>query len=224
MGNFAIQKEFIFLYDRWQVDFMQVISNLTVPSKSCLCPILILKKTLKIFSFITLLLTNVKNLAVLQYTTWICKFKLGLLGYWNYICCFKVLSPHFQVFKMMTLFVSTWKAMSCYNDTYEEKKVYDKPAKSLAFILIPLLWRERITKLFRRNTSSPSITIERKNLFMNRSASIWIAVNYAHASCVKGKNISVTPRKAGIISSWFVLLQCPAEAMAWFSSKLFSKC
>ncbi|XP_021236266.1 protein sidekick-2-like [Numida meleagris] len=32
---------------------------------------------------------------------------------------------------------------------------------------------------------------------MNRSASIWIAVNYAHASCVKGKNISVTPRKAG---------------------------
>ncbi|POI32475.1 hypothetical protein CIB84_003773, partial [Bambusicola thoracicus] len=56
---------------------------------------------------------------------------------------------------------------------------------------------ERITKLFRRNTSSPSITIERKNLFMNRSASIWIAVNYAHASCVKGKNISVIPRKAG---------------------------
>ncbi|EOB08408.1 Protein sidekick-2 [Anas platyrhynchos] len=56
---------------------------------------------------------------------------------------------------------------------------------------------ERIQKLFKRNTSSPSITIERKNLFMQRSASIWIAVNYAHDSCVKGKNISLTPSKAG---------------------------
>ncbi|OXB80868.1 UNVERIFIED_CONTAM: hypothetical protein H355_016885 [Colinus virginianus] len=64
-------------------------------------------------------------------------------------------------------------------------------------ILTRTIARERITKLFRRNTSSPSITIERKNLFMNRSASIWIAVNYAHASCVKGRNISVIPRKAG---------------------------
>uniref|UniRef100_A0A8B9ZNM2 Fibronectin type-III domain-containing protein n=1 Tax=Anas zonorhyncha TaxID=75864 RepID=A0A8B9ZNM2_9AVES len=59
-----------------------------------------------------------------------------------------------------------------------------------------LKW-ERIQKLFKRNTSSPSITIERKNLFMQRSASIWIAVNYAHDSCVKGKNISLTPSKAG---------------------------
>ncbi|NXL83489.1 IL6RB protein, partial [Alectura lathami] len=59
-----------------------------------------------------------------------------------------------------------------------------------------LKW-ERIAKLFRRNTSSPSITIERKDLYMERSASIWVAENYAHASCVKGKNISVKPSKAG---------------------------
>ncbi|KAM9262269.1 interleukin-6 receptor subunit beta-like [Morus bassanus] len=59
-----------------------------------------------------------------------------------------------------------------------------------------LKW-DRIRKLFQRNTSSSSITIERKNIYMSRSASIWIAVNYAHDSCVKGKNISVTPSKAG---------------------------
>nr|XP_009677501.1 PREDICTED: leukemia inhibitory factor receptor-like [Struthio camelus australis] len=56
---------------------------------------------------------------------------------------------------------------------------------------------DRITKLLQRNTSSPSITIERKDIYMKRSASIWIAVNDAHESCVKGKNISVTPSKAG---------------------------
>ncbi|XP_074992985.1 interleukin-6 receptor subunit beta-like [Calonectris borealis] len=56
---------------------------------------------------------------------------------------------------------------------------------------------DRIPKLFQRNTSSSSVTIERKNLYMKRSASIWIAVNYNHDSCVKGKNISVTPSKAG---------------------------
>ncbi|XP_068280147.1 interleukin-6 receptor subunit beta-like [Nyctibius grandis] len=59
-----------------------------------------------------------------------------------------------------------------------------------------LKW-DRIPKFFRRNTSSSSITIERKDLYMKRSASIWIAVNYAHDSCVKGKNISVTPSEAG---------------------------
>ncbi|XP_075583286.1 interleukin-6 receptor subunit beta-like [Pelecanus crispus] len=59
-----------------------------------------------------------------------------------------------------------------------------------------LKW-DRIPKLFQRNTSSPSITIERKHLYMERSACIWIAVNYAHDSCVKGKNISITPSKAG---------------------------
>ncbi|XP_051499073.1 leukemia inhibitory factor receptor-like [Apus apus] len=59
-----------------------------------------------------------------------------------------------------------------------------------------LKW-DGISKHFQRNTSSSSITIERKSLFMKRSASIWIAVNYAHGSCMKGKNISVMPSKAG---------------------------
>ncbi|KAK2538823.1 interleukin-31 receptor subunit alpha-like protein [Columba guinea] len=59
-----------------------------------------------------------------------------------------------------------------------------------------LKW-DRIPKLFQQNTSSSYITIERKNLYMKRSASIWIVVNYPHGSCVKGKNISVTPSKAG---------------------------
>ncbi|OXB63320.1 hypothetical protein ASZ78_015655, partial [Callipepla squamata] len=89
--------------------------------------------------------------------------------------------------------------LACYKELSEDLTCTWLPApsdpNSINYTLF-LKW-ERITKLFRRNTSSPSITIERKNLFMNRSASIWIAVNYAHASCVKGKNISVTPRKAG---------------------------
>ncbi|KAI1240065.1 hypothetical protein IHE44_0011512 [Lamprotornis superbus] len=55
----------------------------------------------------------------------------------------------------------------------------------------------KIQKLFKRNTSSPSITIERKNLYIERFASVWIAVNYAHDTCAKGKNISVLPSKAG---------------------------
>lgn len=100
--------------------------------------------------------------------------------------------------------------------------LFQAAQKSLVFILLPFLWRERIQKLFKRNTSSPSITIERKDLFMQRSASIWIAVNYAHDSCVKGKNISLTPSKAGTISSWFMLLQHSAETVVVFSSKLLS--
>ncbi|KAJ7400811.1 leukemia inhibitory factor receptor-like protein [Pitangus sulphuratus] len=59
-----------------------------------------------------------------------------------------------------------------------------------------LKWN-KIRKLFQRNTSSPYITIERKNLYLERFAYIWIAVNYAHSSCVKGKNISVLLSKAG---------------------------
>ncbi|XP_042731284.1 interleukin-31 receptor subunit alpha-like [Lagopus leucura] len=96
--------------------------------------------------------------------------------------------------------LSDWdNELACYKELSEDLTCTWLPApsapNSINYTLF-LKW-ERITKLFRRNTSSPSITIERKNLFMNRSASIWIAVNYAHASCVKGKNISVTPRKAG---------------------------
>lgn len=89
--------------------------------------------------------------------------------------------------------------LACYKELSEDLTCTWLPAPSAPNIInytLFLKW-ERITKLFRRNTSSPSITIERKNLFMNRSASIWIAVNYAHASCVKGKNVSVIPRKAG---------------------------
>ncbi|XP_074022884.1 interleukin-6 receptor subunit beta-like [Numenius arquata] len=59
-----------------------------------------------------------------------------------------------------------------------------------------LKWN-RIQKLFQRNTSSSSITIARKDLFMERSASVWIGVHYAHDSCVIGKKISVVPGKAG---------------------------
>ncbi|XP_071437528.1 interleukin-6 receptor subunit beta-like isoform X2 [Pithys albifrons albifrons] len=59
-----------------------------------------------------------------------------------------------------------------------------------------LKWN-KIRKLFQRNTSSPHITIERKNLYIERFAYIWVAVNYPHGSCVKGKNISVLPSKAG---------------------------
>ncbi|XP_031953114.1 interleukin-6 receptor subunit beta-like [Corvus moneduloides] len=61
---------------------------------------------------------------------------------------------------------------------------------------IYLKWN-KIRKLFQRNTSLPFITIERKNLYIERFASIWIAVNYAHDTCAKGKNISVLPSKAG---------------------------
>lgn len=95
------------------------------------------------------------------------------------------------------------------------------PVKCLFFILLPFLQRDRIPKLFQRNTSSSSITIERKNLFMSRSASVWIAVNYGHNSCVKGKNISVRPSKAGTVSSQAVFLQCPAETVVAFFKILF---
>ncbi|XP_027647075.2 interleukin-31 receptor subunit alpha-like [Falco peregrinus] len=67
-----------------------------------------------------------------------------------------------------------------------------------------LKW-DRIPKLFQRNTSSSSITIERRNLYMKRSASIWIAVNYAHDSCVKGKKISVIPSEAGKCSTLSII-------------------
>ncbi|XP_069736746.1 interleukin-6 receptor subunit beta-like [Phaenicophaeus curvirostris] len=63
-----------------------------------------------------------------------------------------------------------------------------------------LKW-DRIPKLFQRNTSLSSITIERKHLYMKRTASVWIAVNYAHDRCMKGKNISVTPSKTGKCST-----------------------
>ncbi|XP_075596055.1 interleukin-6 receptor subunit beta-like [Balearica regulorum gibbericeps] len=87
----------------------------------------------------------------------------------------------------------------CYKELSEDLTCTWLPVPSAPNTIsytIFLKW-DRIQKLFRRNTSSPSITIERKDLYIQRSASIWIAVNYAHDSCVKGKNISLTPSKAG---------------------------
>ncbi|NXD73939.1 LEPR protein, partial [Eolophus roseicapillus] len=87
----------------------------------------------------------------------------------------------------------------CYKELSEDLTCTWLPVPSAPNTInytIFLKW-DRIPKLFQRNTSSSSITIERKNLYMKRSASIWIAVNYAHDSCVKGKKISVTPSKAG---------------------------
>lgn len=81
------------------------------------------------------------------------------------------------------------------------------------FILLPFLWRNKISTLFKQQTSSPSITIKRRYLYMKRFASIWIAVKYAHGICAKGENISVLPSKAGTASSQVVLLQCPAKAV-----------
>ncbi|XP_029859442.1 interleukin-31 receptor subunit alpha-like [Aquila chrysaetos chrysaetos] len=87
----------------------------------------------------------------------------------------------------------------CYKEVNEDLTCTWLPvpsAPNMVNYTVFLKW-DRIPKLFQRNTSSSSITIERKDLYMKRSASIWIAVNYAHDSCVKGKNISVTPSKAG---------------------------
>ncbi|NXJ43809.1 LEPR protein, partial [Ciconia maguari] len=87
----------------------------------------------------------------------------------------------------------------CYKELSEDLTCTWLPVPSAPNTInytIFLKW-DRIRKLFQRNTSSSSITIERKDLYMKRSASIWIAVNYAHDSCVKGKNISVTPSEAG---------------------------
>ncbi|XP_035409445.2 interleukin-6 receptor subunit beta-like [Cygnus atratus] len=89
--------------------------------------------------------------------------------------------------------------LMCYKEISEDLTCTWLPAPSAPNTVIYnlfLKW-ERINKLFKANTSSPSITIERRNLYMQRSASIWIEVRYAHDSCVKGKNISVTPSKAG---------------------------
>ncbi|KAM6226286.1 interleukin-6 receptor subunit beta-like [Spheniscus humboldti] len=87
----------------------------------------------------------------------------------------------------------------CYKELSEDLTCTWLPVPSAPNTInytIFLKW-DRIPKLFQRNTSSSSIKVERKDLYMKRSASIWIAVNYANGSCVRGKNISVTPSKAG---------------------------
>ncbi|XP_068780866.1 interleukin-6 receptor subunit beta-like [Struthio camelus] len=89
--------------------------------------------------------------------------------------------------------------LTCYKEVSEDLTCTWLPVPTAPYTVtytVILKW-DRITKLLQRNTSSPSITIERKDIYMKRSASIWIAVNDAHESCVKGKNISVTPSKAG---------------------------
>ncbi|XP_061874810.1 interleukin-6 receptor subunit beta-like [Colius striatus] len=87
----------------------------------------------------------------------------------------------------------------CYKELSEDLTCTWLPASSGPNIItytIFLKW-DRIPRLFQQNTSSPSIKIDRRNLYMKRSASVWIAVNYAHGSCIRGKNVSVTPSKAG---------------------------
>ncbi|RLW05194.1 hypothetical protein DV515_00005342 [Chloebia gouldiae] len=87
----------------------------------------------------------------------------------------------------------------CYKELSEDLTCTWLPVPSAANTVnytVYLKWNQ-IRKPFQRNTSSPSITIERKNLYMERLATIWIAVNYAHHTCTKGKNISVLPSKAG---------------------------
>ncbi|XP_059690308.1 granulocyte colony-stimulating factor receptor-like [Gavia stellata] len=87
----------------------------------------------------------------------------------------------------------------CYKELSEDLTCTWLPVPSAPNTInytIFLKW-DRIQKLFQRNTSLSCITIKRKDLYMNRSATIWIAVSYAHDICVKGKNISVTPGKAG---------------------------
>ncbi|NWI59579.1 IL6RB protein, partial [Calyptomena viridis] len=87
----------------------------------------------------------------------------------------------------------------CYKDLSEDLTCTWLPVPSAPNTVnytIYLKWN-KIRKLFQRNTSLPSITIERKNLYIERFAYIWVAVNYAHGSCAKGKNISVLPSKAG---------------------------
>ncbi|XP_054034912.1 interleukin-6 receptor subunit beta-like [Dryobates pubescens] len=87
----------------------------------------------------------------------------------------------------------------CYKELSEDLTCTWLPVPSPPNVInytIFLKW-ERIPKLFKRNTSSSSVTIQRKNLFTNRSAFVWIVVNYAHDSCMKGKNISLTLSTAG---------------------------
>ncbi|KAM6301954.1 interleukin-6 receptor subunit beta-like [Podargus strigoides] len=96
--------------------------------------------------------------------------------------------------------LSDWdNELVCYRELSEDLECTWLPVPSAPNTInytIFLKW-ERIPQLFKKNTSSPSITIERKDLFIKRSASVWIAVNYARDSCVIGKNISVIPSKAG---------------------------
>ncbi|KAM6033312.1 interleukin-6 receptor subunit beta-like [Chlamydotis macqueenii] len=93
--------------------------------------------------------------------------------------------------------------LSCYKELSEDLTCTWLPvlsAPNTVNYTIFLKW-DKIPKLFQQNTSSSSITIRRRHLYMKRIASIWIAVNYAHNSCVTGKNISVTPGKAGKCST-----------------------
>ncbi|RMC04461.1 hypothetical protein DUI87_18905 [Hirundo rustica rustica] len=98
------------------------------------------------------------------------------------------------------LLVRDWdNELVCYKELSEDLTCTWLPvpsAESTVNYTVYLKWN-KIRKLFQRNTSSPSITIERKNLYIERLVSIWIAVNYAHDTCAKGKNISVLPSKAG---------------------------
>ncbi|XP_063279557.1 interleukin-31 receptor subunit alpha-like [Prinia subflava] len=87
----------------------------------------------------------------------------------------------------------------CYKELSEDLTCTWLPVPSAANTVnytVYLKWN-KIRKPFQRNTSSPSITIERKNLYIERFVSVWIAVNYAQDTCAKGKNISVLPSKAG---------------------------
>ncbi|KAJ7407590.1 hypothetical protein WISP_125560 [Willisornis vidua] len=96
--------------------------------------------------------------------------------------------------------LSDWdNELVCYKELSEDLTCTWLPVPSAPNTVnytVYLKWN-KIRKLFQRNTSSPHITIERKNLYIERYAYIWVAVNYAHGSCVKGKNISVLPSKAG---------------------------
>ncbi|OPJ90531.1 interleukin-31 receptor subunit alpha-like [Patagioenas fasciata monilis] len=96
--------------------------------------------------------------------------------------------------------VQDWdNELVCYKELSEDLTCIWLPLPSAPNTInytIFLKW-DRISRPLQRNTSSSYITIERKDLYMERSASIWIVVNYPHGSCVGGKNISVTPSKAG---------------------------
>ncbi|XP_066038471.1 interleukin-6 receptor subunit beta-like [Chamaea fasciata] len=87
----------------------------------------------------------------------------------------------------------------CYKELSEDLTCTWLPLPSAANTVnytVYLQWN-KIRTPFKRQTSSPSITIERRNLYIERFVSIWIAVKYAHGTCAKGKNISVLPSKAG---------------------------
>ncbi|XP_075788486.1 interleukin-31 receptor subunit alpha-like isoform X2 [Pelodiscus sinensis] len=55
---------------------------------------------------------------------------------------------------------------------------------------IILKW-DKIQKHFSRTISSTFITIGQKDLFRNRTVTIWVSSNYSSESCVKTKNISI---------------------------------